>query len=40
VSATGVRIRVGLGQSIEAMVPPAVARYIDQHRLYRGPLRS
>ena len=40
VSATGVRLRIGLGQSIETMVPPAVARYIDQHRLYRGPLRS
>ena len=40
VSATGVRLRVGLGQSIEAMVPPPVARYIDQHRLYRGILRS
>jgi nicotinate-nucleotide adenylyltransferase len=40
VSATGVRLRVGLGQGFETMVPPAVARYIDQHRLYRGPLRS
>jgi nicotinate-nucleotide adenylyltransferase len=40
VSATDVRLRVGLGSSVESMVPPAVARYIDQHRLYRGPLRS
>jgi nicotinate-nucleotide adenylyltransferase len=40
VSATGVRLRVALGQNIDAMVPPDVARYIDQHRLYRGALRS
>ncbi|MFZ2649337.1 MAG: nicotinate (nicotinamide) nucleotide adenylyltransferase [Burkholderiaceae bacterium] len=40
VSATGVRLRIALGQDITAMVPPAVARYIEQHRLYRGPLRS
>ena len=40
VSATGVRLRLALGQSIAEMVPPAVASYIDQHRLYRGPLRS
>ena len=40
VSATGVRLRVALGQDIAAMVPAAVARYIDQHRLYRGPSRS
>ena len=40
VSATGVRLCSALGQSIDTMVPPAVARYIEQHRLYRGPLRS
>jgi nicotinate-nucleotide adenylyltransferase len=40
VSATGVRQRVALGQDIAAMVPPAVASYIEHHGLYRGPLRS
>ncbi len=40
VSATGVRLRAALGQGISSMVPSAVARYIDQHGLYRGPLRS
>jgi nicotinate-nucleotide adenylyltransferase len=40
VSATGVRLRVALGQSIADMVPPDVARYIEEHRLYRGPHRS
>ena len=37
VSATGVRLRVALGQDICAMVPAAVASYIEQHGLYRGP---
>ena len=37
VSATGVRLRVALGQDISAMVPAAVASYIEQHGLYRGP---
>ena len=40
VSATGLRIRVALGQDITAMVPVAVARYIENHGLYRVPLRS
>ncbi len=40
VSATGVRLRIGLGQDVSAMVPPAVASYIEQHGLYRGPLRN
>jgi nicotinate-nucleotide adenylyltransferase len=40
VSATGVRLRIALGQDITAMVPPAVARYIEQHGLYRGNLRN
>ncbi len=40
VSATGVRLRVTLGQDITAMVPAAVARYIEHHGLYRGPPRS
>ena len=37
VSATEVRRRAAAGEPIDDLVPPAVARYIDQHRLYRGP---
>ncbi len=40
VSATGVRLRITLGQDITAMVPASVARYIEQHGLYKGQLRS
>jgi len=36
VSATDIRARAAAGQPIDAMVPAAVARYIDLHRLYRG----
>jgi nicotinate-nucleotide adenylyltransferase len=35
VSATDIRARVARGLPVDSMVPPAVARYIDQHRLYR-----
>lgn len=35
ISATEVRARVAQGLPIDTMVPPAVARYIDQHGLYR-----
>lgn len=35
VSATEVRARVARGEPIGALVPAAVARYIDQHQLYR-----
>lgn len=35
-SSTDIRARRGAGQGIDALVPPAVARYIDQHHLYRG----
>lgn len=35
ISATTVRDAVGSGRGIDAMVPAPVARYIDQHRLYR-----
>jgi nicotinate-nucleotide adenylyltransferase len=35
VSATEIRERVAQGLQIDAMVPPAVARYIDQHHLYK-----
>ena len=36
ISATLVRERVAAGQDISTLVPPAVARYIDSHRLYRA----
>ncbi|RZI92334.1 MAG: nicotinate-nicotinamide nucleotide adenylyltransferase, partial [Variovorax sp.] len=35
-SATDIRARVARGEDIAALVPPAVARYIDQHLLYRS----
>lgn len=34
-SATDIRQRVATGQGIAQLVPPAVARYIAQHHLYR-----
>ena len=34
VSATDIRERVARGEGIDGLVPPAVARYIDQHHLY------
>ncbi|RYF69266.1 MAG: nicotinate (nicotinamide) nucleotide adenylyltransferase, partial [Comamonadaceae bacterium] len=34
-SATDIRARAARGEDISALVPPAVARYIDQHQLYR-----
>jgi nicotinate-nucleotide adenylyltransferase len=40
VSSTEIRARVAAGQSVAALVPAGVARYIDEHRLYRNPLRS
>ena len=36
ISSTDIRARVAAGQSVDALVPVAVARYIDQHHLYRG----
>ena len=36
VSATALRERIIRGDDIAALVPPAVARYIDRHHLYRG----
>ena len=36
VSSTDIRERVASGQGIDDLVPPAVARYIDQHNLYLG----
>ena len=35
VSSTEIRTRIGNGASIDDLVPAAVARYIDQHHLYR-----
>jgi len=35
ISATDIRERVARGQSIDSLVPPAVARYIKSHALYR-----
>ena len=40
VSATDIRARVAAGAGIADLVPPAVADYIDQHRLYRGETGS
>jgi nicotinate-nucleotide adenylyltransferase len=40
ISSTGVRTRVAAGLDISHLVPPGVARYIETHGLYRGPLRS
>jgi nicotinate-nucleotide adenylyltransferase len=37
VSATEIRRLVAEGRSIEGLVPPAVAAYIEAHGLYRGP---
>ena len=36
VSATAIRERVRSGRSIRYLVPPAVERYVDTHRLYRS----
>jgi nicotinate-nucleotide adenylyltransferase len=35
VSATGIREAVEQGRSIEAVVPPSVAAYIEKYRLYQ-----
>lgn len=40
VSATEIRQKIAEGRDYTDMVPPAVARYIDQHHLYRGIPRS
>lgn len=34
ISSTGIRKRIAQGESVEGLVPPAVLRYIRQHRLY------
>lgn len=35
ISASDIRARVARGEPISDLVPPAVANYIEQHRLYR-----
>lgn len=35
IASTTIRARVARGDRVDALVPPAVARYIDQHHLYR-----
>ena len=35
ISSTDIRARVARGERVNALVPPAVARYIEQHHLYR-----
>ena len=36
ISSTDIRARVAAGLPVDNLVPPAVARYIDQHALYRA----
>jgi len=36
VSSTEVRERIARGEPVDGLVPPAVARAIEEHRLYRG----
>jgi nicotinate-nucleotide adenylyltransferase len=36
ISATDIRHRLAAGRSIDYLVPPAVADYIRDHRLYRA----
>ena len=36
VSSSEIRARVGRGEDISALVPPAVANYVADHRLYSG----
>ncbi|MDE2371828.1 MAG: nicotinate-nucleotide adenylyltransferase [Burkholderiales bacterium] len=40
ISSTEIRDRVRRGEAIAALVPQQVARYIETHRLYRGPAGS
>jgi nicotinate-nucleotide adenylyltransferase len=40
VSSTAIRDRIAEGEGVTELVPPAVARYIDQNDLYRGTPRS
>jgi nicotinate-nucleotide adenylyltransferase len=40
ISSTDIRRRVAEGGDISKLVPPEVARYIDQHALYSAAIRS
>ena len=40
VSATELRARLAAGQDVSTLVPPPVAQYIHQHRVYRGTAGS
>ncbi|HEY0821237.1 MAG TPA: nicotinate-nucleotide adenylyltransferase [Rhizobacter sp.] len=40
ISSTAIRAHVARGEGVTDLVPPAVARYIDQNDLYRGTPRS
>ena len=40
ISSTDIRERAAAGRPIDHLVPPAVARYIDQHALYRANSES
>lgn len=40
ISSTAIRERIARGEGVADLVPAAVARYIDQHHLYRGTPRS
>ncbi|MDE2453559.1 MAG: nicotinate-nucleotide adenylyltransferase [Burkholderiales bacterium] len=40
ISSTDLRRRLAAGADISTLVPPEVARYIDQHRLYRAATGS
>jgi nicotinate-nucleotide adenylyltransferase len=35
-SATDIRARIARGESIDGLVPPAVAAYIERNHLYRS----
>jgi hypothetical protein len=37
IASSDIRARIKAGRSIRYLVPAAVARYIEQHRLYRTP---
>jgi len=36
ISSSGIRQRLARGESVDGLVPPAVLRYITQHRLYQA----
>ncbi|HYM55347.1 MAG TPA: nicotinate (nicotinamide) nucleotide adenylyltransferase [Solirubrobacteraceae bacterium] len=40
ISSSTARLRAARGEPIEGLVGPAVARYVAEHRLYRGPMEA